>query len=494
MDEFSADELTDTDTDTGSECDPEGVIVEGRSDNANRSNGSENLNGLNVYTEELRLLVGTWNVAGRTPPPHLELHEWLEINNPADIYVLGFQEIVPLNAANVFFIEDNGPALKWQALIRETLNNANDRNCPCQCDPPSPLSGKSLEAPDNLLEGANFFSPYMPVDEGKSFVSMEVLPSITQKESIDQKAGCVEPNLVEVHRGGEQNLSLQKTKLEFMSLLSAYDPSGDKGSVEDHALIKPLLPTSRVHSYPINNCIHYVCVASKQMVGIHMSVWVRRKLQRHIHNLTVSCVGLGLMGCLGNKGSISVSMVLHRTSFCFISTHLTSGDKKGDDVRRNADVMRVLKRTCFPSTMNSPKTVWAHDRIIWLGDLNYRLSLSDSDIRSLVAREDWLTLLGQDKLRKEFLKGNVFEGWHEGNITFPPTYKYKINSDQYFGENAIAGEKQRSPAWCDRILWYGKGLRNLSYTRKELMLSDHRPVNAVFLAEIEVFSERNCFP
>jgi hypothetical protein len=37
------------------------------------------------------------------------------------------------------------------------------------------------------------------------------------------------------------------------------------------------------------------------MVGIYVSVWVQRKLRRHIHHLKVSQVGVGLMGYMGNK-------------------------------------------------------------------------------------------------------------------------------------------------------------------------------------------------
>lgn len=43
---------------------------------------------------------------------------------------------------------------------------------------------------------------------------------------------------------------------------------------------------------------------------------------------------------------------------------------------------------------------------------------------------------------------------------------------------------------CDRILSYGKGMRQLNYRRTELKLSDHRPVTATYMAEVEVFSHR----
>ncbi|KAG2260303.1 hypothetical protein Bca52824_079597 [Brassica carinata] len=54
----------------------------------------------------------------------LNLNDWLlHSSAPADMYVLGFQVIVPLNAGNILGAEDNGPAHKWLYLIRKTLNN-----------------------------------------------------------------------------------------------------------------------------------------------------------------------------------------------------------------------------------------------------------------------------------------------------------------------------------------------------------------------------------
>jgi type I inositol polyphosphate 5-phosphatase IP5P1/2 len=43
---------------------------------------------------------------------------------------------------------------------------------------------------------------------------------------------------------------------------------------------------------------------------------------------------------------------------------------------------------------------------------------------------------------------------------------------------------------CDRILSYGKGTRLLSYKRAELTLSDHRPVTAFYISEVEVLVHR----
>lgn len=59
-------------------------------------------------------------------------------------------------------------------------------------------------------------------------------------------------------------------------------------------------------------------------------------------------------------------MSLHQTSFCFVCTHLTSGQKEGDELRRNADVMEILKKTRFPRVNGfddekSPQTILEHE-------------------------------------------------------------------------------------------------------------------------------------
>ena len=56
-------------------------------------------------------------------------------------------------------------------------------------------------------------------------------------------------------------------------------------------------------------------VASKQMVGIFLTVWVRSEIRADVRNLKVSCVGRGLMGYLGNK----VRAVLHKSCTALLS-------------------------------------------------------------------------------------------------------------------------------------------------------------------------------
>jgi hypothetical protein len=61
------------------------------------------------------------------------------------------------------------------------------------------------------------------------------------------------------------------------------------------------------------------------------------------------------------------------SSLCFVCTHLASGEKDGDEVRRNCDVAEILKRTRFPwpprfSKLQplalSPETILKHEYVV----------------------------------------------------------------------------------------------------------------------------------
>ena len=59
-------------------------------------------------------------------------------------------------------------------------------------------------------------------------------------------------------------------------------------------------------------------------------------------------------------------MSLHHTTFCFVCCHLTSGEKEGDELRRNSDVMEILRKTRFPQVrgaadVKSPETILEHE-------------------------------------------------------------------------------------------------------------------------------------
>nr|XP_043614721.1 type IV inositol polyphosphate 5-phosphatase 3-like isoform X2 [Erigeron canadensis] len=503
-----------------------------------------------------RISVSTWNVGGKLPPEDLDIEDLLDVNNPADIYVIGFQEIIPLNAGNIFGAEDNRPVPKWETVIRRTLNKVRPENSKFKCysNPSSPSRfTPSDDAPDiedevmleSDSEGEEEFHPYVEsnfnnltdcpaglngslstlscmqdggdlekrfsaqktLDKVKSFTIQEPEENVKVSTLINSRkltrivsgteriglcwpeppldllAQCVSetPNLLKSVNSFKASKSF-RTFASFKSHISS-----DTRVIPEEAFLAELDLDSTMYR---KRRSPYVRIVSKQMVGIFITIWVHRRLRKHIQNVHVSAVGVGVMGYIGNKGSVSVSMSIYQTLFCFICTHLNSGEKDTDIAKRNADVHEIHKRTHFNSSSYStlPKRIENHNRIIWLGDLNYRLNLSYEKTCDFISRNDLSKLLERDQLVRELRKGRAFDGWSEGIINFPPTYKYEPNSERYCGEDPKAG--RRTPAWCDRILSFGKGIRQLSYRRSELKLSDHRPVTALYMIEVEVFSTR----
>ncbi|EOY19485.1 hypothetical protein QUC31_006096 [Theobroma cacao] len=394
-----------------------------------------------------RVFVATWNVGGKSPDTKLNLDDILQVREESDIYVLGFQEVVPLNAGNVLVIEDNEPAAKWLALINQSLNKAH--NVPLRGPRSIASSGGSLVFQKTSLRKV---SKAFRTESKRRLKSCNCPTDLGRKNSKEFCFRCPQS---------------QTNENEFSS-----EEDEDGSSNFD------------------TNQIKYGLVACKQMVGIFLTVWTRKELVQHVSHLRISCVGRGILGCLGNKGCISVSMIFHKTSFCFLCSHLASGEKEGDELRRNVDVVEILRNTQFPricrtSGYRVPEKVLDHDRVIWLGDLNYRIALSYSDTGKLLKEEAWDALYDKDQLKIEREAGRVFKGWKEGKIYFAPTYKYSDGSNRYAGETVETKSKRRTPAWCDRILWHGSKIYQLSYGRKESRFSDHRPVCATFWVSVE---------
>ncbi|KAJ8473729.1 hypothetical protein ONZ45_g16188 [Pleurotus djamor] len=77
--------------------------------------------------------------------------------------------------------------------------------------------------------------------------------------------------------------------------------------------------------------------------------------------------------------------------------------------------------------------------------------------------------------------GAAFEGYEEGPLLFPPTYRYDLGTNVY-----DTSEKARIPAWTDRVLFRGSHLDLSVYSRAELKGSDHRPVYAIFRCDVRV--------
>ncbi|XP_037946107.1 synaptojanin-1-like [Teleopsis dalmanni] len=231
----------------------------------------------------------------------------------------------------------------------------------------------------------------------------------------------------------------------------------------------------------------YVLLTYQQLVGVCLYIYVRPEHAPHIRDVAIDCVKTGLGGATGNKGACAIRFVLHGTSICFVCAHFAAGQSQVAE--RNADYAEITRKLAFPMG----RTLKSHDWVFWCGDFNYRIDMDKEELKEAVRNGDLAAVLENEQLRKEQEANNVFSDFLEGEISFDPTYKYDLFSEDY-----DTSEKQRAPAWTDRVLWRRRKAlaesdfiatewnpgKLIHYGRSELKQSDHRPVIAIIDAEI----------
>ncbi|CAK9441791.1 uncharacterized protein LODBEIA_P56590 [Lodderomyces beijingensis] len=209
-------------------------------------------------------------------------------------------------------------------------------------------------------------------------------------------------------------------------------------------------------------------------------------------------------GRYDSSGSVELS---------FATLHLNAHEGEYYYLQRNQNLHRIIRSLDFGDGYGLVKP---KNHIFILGDLNYRttkqynpkspqsqelLSLMDTSLKANKKgyRQKVEKLVKEyDEFRVSMRNGEVLQNFAEPKITFPPTYKYHVNT-------AIFNSK-RSPSWCDRIVylstyeelghdnlgltllkfpgknsnpeWYQRYLpHTIKYDSIETLLqSDHRPV------------------
>ncbi|XP_074962675.1 phosphatidylinositol 3,4,5-trisphosphate 5-phosphatase 2-like isoform X1 [Phalacrocorax aristotelis] len=238
--------------------------------------------------------------------------------------------------------------------------------------------------------------------------------------------------------------------------------------------------------------IDYRVVALQCLWSIKIVVLVKPEHERRISHVHTSSVKTGIANTLGNKGAVGVSFLFNGTSFGFVNCHLASGSEKTH--RRNQNYSDILR-----SLVLGDKRLSAFDltlrftHLFWFGDLNYRLDMDVQDILAHITKKEFEALLAVDQLNLEREKNKVFLRFSEGDISFPPTYRYERGSrDSYMWQKfKTTGMRINVPSWCDRILWKSHPETHVvcnSYgCTDDIVTSDHSPVFATF--EVGVTSQ-----
>lgn len=274
----------------------------------------------------------------------------------------------------------------------------------------------------------------------------------------------------------------------------------------------------------------FVLVESVDMVGTLLMLFSIGSKVPLIRNIQSACVPRGVGNMFGNKGGVCIRFEAADSSICFVNSHLSA--HREAVLKRNEDYQAIISQKVFkdiskaefvdkghnvrfvadPVTSSLRKEIVAlrsrladqstqsfldssttrfestempsavaddlfgqntlaiddHDIIIWIGDLNYRLSMDITieEAYEMIDSNLFDSLSEYDQLLQEKELGLIFAGFNEGLITFPPTYQYLVGSDEY--DRRLDG-KSRCPAWCDRVLWrVGKGLHRINELTKKL--------------------------
>lgn len=267
----------------------------------------------------------------------------------------------------------------------------------------------------------------------------------------------------------------------------------------------------------------YEIVAHNQLLGLLMVVAVSKSLKQHIlPDIQIMSTGTGVFGVWGNKGAIYIRLTIGQdpliassgTDLVFVNCHLSAIDGEPGNERRQWELREIGKKFQIEGSI-SDSVIFDRDateldipfgaspnrtrrqslinskEIILFGDLNYRtFHLNPSIASDFVAKGDYETLTDHDSLQSQMKEHKVLNGYSEGHISFPPTFKYqstKYDNRKVSDNDSEALDLGRVPSYTDRILFCGNMLSNSGYfSYPEYTLSDHKPVAGDFDLSVDL--------
>ena len=230
-------------------------------------------------------------------------------------------------------------------------------------------------------------------------------------------------------------------------------------------------------------------VVIRKLIGTSIFLFAKKELKEKVKQVSSCAIPSGLMGVIGNKGAVAIRFRLFSHKYIVVSSHLAAHEQYYS--RRNYDYAEISRRLLFPleNSQNllledeifeeiAPANIEDCDFCFWMGDLNYRVELDSFEARRLLAQNKFDELIKSDQLYRSIKLGDAFEGFEEGPILFPPTFKYNIGTSEF-----DSSEKFRTPSWTDRILWKNNGRIELMayWNALDVTISDHKPVAAIFV-------------
>lgn len=226
-------------------------------------------------------------------------------------------------------------------------------------------------------------------------------------------------------------------ELVFITLQEVFNPFGEYTR----------LISACKKKYPEHNIIY------ERLWGLCTVIITKKRLTHKVK------LGLGWFG-IPTKGFIAVQV----ENVLMIGCHLLAGENKMKGRMKMIDYI-------FKTTENYFQGV---DAVIFAGDMNFRIKKNETArniITNLRTKNDDETIAKLLKSSDDVIFKSKYSDFVEHGISFPPTYKYIVNTTKY--------EKNRMPSWCDRVYFKtNKRIELLEYQMLDILISDHRPVVA----------------
>ena len=244
-------------------------------------------------------------------------------------------------------------------------------------------------------------------------------------------------------------------------------------------------------------------------------VFAHRSISELVRSVETVSVPTGAANTLGNKGCVAAHVVIGSTNIVFCNAHLAAHQhayeernnsfkhimeevparfsRKVVQTSPSSSTMQGSSRGSVSSVAPAPTAAAAAageagpdgtgegiasgssrlspamssfattsdrkiiDRLVFAGDLNYRIRGNVDMVMSLLELRMQEVLASNDQLNIARASLDVFAGFEEGPLHFLPTYKLRLQSDEY--DRA----KARTPSWTDRVLFRPDGMRLLAY-------------------------------
>ncbi|KAI0566102.1 Endonuclease/Exonuclease/phosphatase [Gracilaria domingensis] len=390
--------------------------------------------------KELNIFAGTWNVNGRSPEQDLDLTPWLfplprADRRPFDVYMLGLQEVQSLTGMDAVR-SDTIRGVEWRTKIHQLLDDDYDI-----------VAEKQLVGIMILVFVRKNHFGYL-ANVKISTAATGFLNAVGNKGGIavrfqlyDRTISCVSCHLT-AHTGNVERRNQDFRDVVRKAVFEQPDLLDDSPSEPIKTLTGPAVQESKAgwswNSADLRNA-RSAPIAYNATPGTTSGAGVWFENMKYVRDIAASA--------LAEFGNGS---------------------------------------TTTPTQVSRSTGILAHDVVFWLGDLNYRIDAPLERVMGWIRDRNWIALRNADELQYQMRLNDIFKGFREGPLQFPPTYKFDRYSDKYATDEN--GDLKRTPAYTDRILWKPgtdeKGreiqVRLGCYDCAKVYSSDHRPVHAHF--------------